>query len=97
MNLIALRPGQTSTILELRTESALSQRLQALGFRPGKEVTMIRGAAFAGPLHVRIGTTELMLRRREALNVELEDLEFSEENLPSGQHRWRGRRGREEM
>ena len=40
-----------------------------MGFRVGKQIQMVRRARFAGPLHVRIGTTELMIRRKEAINI----------------------------
>ena len=68
-HLAALKPGQTATIAALQAEAALQQRLQALGFRAGRQVKMIRGAWFNGPIHVRVGTTEVMLRRCEAREI----------------------------
>ncbi|MDJ0716871.1 MAG: FeoA family protein [Prochloraceae cyanobacterium] len=66
-----LEPGKTATILAIKTREGLNQRLQALGFRAGREVKMIRRGWFSGPLHVRIGTTEVMVRRTEAENIYL--------------------------
>jgi ferrous iron transport protein A len=37
-----------------------------LGLRRGREVAVIRRASLGGPLHIRVGSTDLMLRRREA-------------------------------
>jgi ferrous iron transport protein A len=69
IHLASLKPGQIGTIAGLQTEAGLLQRLQALGFRTGRQVEMIRGAWFNGPLHVRVGTTEVMLRRHEAKEI----------------------------
>jgi len=40
-----------------------------LGFRSGKQVELIRKASFSGPLQVRIGTTDILLRRSEAAKI----------------------------
>lgn len=70
-NLSALEPGQTATITSIHVEEDLHHRLAAMGFRVGKQIQMVRRAHFAGPLHVRIGTTELMIRRKEARNIDV--------------------------
>lgn len=67
--LAALHPGDIATIVSIHAEEALHQRLLALGFRSGKQVELIRKASFSGPLHVRIGTTDIMLRRSEAAKI----------------------------
>lgn len=64
-----MQAGEFATITELNAEPGLRQRLNALGFRAGQQVQIIRKAWFKGPLHVRIGTTEVMLRRQEALDI----------------------------
>ena len=43
-----------------------AERMAALGLIPGKRVAMLRRAPFGGPLHLRIGPTELMIRRADA-------------------------------
>jgi ferrous iron transport protein A len=70
-HLASLKPGQIGTIAGLKTEAGLVQRLQALGFRTGRQVKMIRVAWFNGPIHVRVGTTEVMLRRCEAREIHI--------------------------
>jgi ferrous iron transport protein A len=65
----ALDVGATATIARLDSEPGLNQRLSALGFRCGRQIQTIRRGWLSGPLHVRIGTTEVMLRRREARAV----------------------------
>ncbi len=67
--LASLRPGDNAMIVSIHAEEALHQRLLALGFRNGKQITLIRKANFSGPLQVRIGTTDIMLRRSEAAKI----------------------------
>ncbi|ADE12519.1 FeoA family protein [Sideroxydans lithotrophicus] len=67
--LASLQPGDTADIVSIRAEEALHQRLQALGFRSGKQILLIRKASFSGPLQVRIGTTDILLRRNEAEKI----------------------------
>lgn len=73
LHLGQLRPGQTAIISKIQAEAGLRQRLLALGFRPNRPVQMVRWGWFNGPLHVRVGTTEVMLRRQEALEIHLID------------------------
>ena len=40
-----------------------------MGFRSGKQIELIRKASFSGPLQVRIGTTDILLRRNEAAKI----------------------------
>lgn len=67
--LATLHPGEFATIVAIHAEEALHQRLLALGFRSGKQVTLIRKASFSGPLQVRIGTTDILLRLGEAARI----------------------------
>ncbi len=69
--LAALQPGELATIVSIHAEEALHLRLLALGFRTGTQIEMIRKASFSGPLHVRVGTTDVMLRRKEAAKIEV--------------------------
>jgi ferrous iron transport protein A len=67
----SLNPGEVGTIQAIQAEQALYQRLNALGFRIGKKIELIRRASFNGPLHVRIGTTDIILRNIEAQRIHL--------------------------
>ncbi len=69
--LSSLKVGDTAVIVSLSAETSLEQRLLALGFRVGKEVQIIRKAWLSGPLHVRVGTTEVMVRRRDAKAIKV--------------------------
>ena len=61
-----LRPGQEAVIDAVHADEALHHRLAALGFRMGRSVLLLRRGIWAGPLHVRLGATDVMLRRSEA-------------------------------
>lgn len=70
--LVDLCPGATATVASLvANNDGLRQRLEALGLRPGQSVQVLRRGNWSGPLHIRVGMTELMLRRRDAACVAL--------------------------
>lgn len=69
--LTALKPGQPAAITAIHAAEALHHRLNALGLRVGKQVQVLRQAAFCGPLHVRAGSTDIIIRRRDADCIEL--------------------------
>ncbi|QDC43697.1 FeoA family protein [Methylophilus medardicus] len=71
MHLDALKPGQSAIIDRIHAEQALAQRLNALGFRAGKQLEVIRQAVFNGPLHVRIGSTDVIIRLEDAKAIHL--------------------------
>jgi ferrous iron transport protein A len=61
-----LLPGDDATVAAVGGDAPLRQRLAALGLRPGRPLTLVRRGALKGPLHVRLGTTDVILRRRQA-------------------------------
>ena len=69
MKLSCLRCGESASVTCVQGDACLVRRLQALGVRPGKDVSVIRRAAFGGPLHLRVGSTEFFLRSREAESI----------------------------
>lgn len=66
VTLETLQPGDCGSILGIDAGEALYHRLAALGLRIGKRVRLLRRAPFDGPLHIRVGMTEIMLRPDEA-------------------------------
>jgi len=70
MNLLYnLKAGDFATISgidAMNVEQSLCQRLMALGFRVGKNIKVMRKASFRGPIHVRVGSTDVILRESEA-------------------------------
>lgn len=71
MSLDNLNPGEFATIRAINAEDGLHQRLNALGFRVGKRIELIRRGRFHGPLHVRIGATDVIMRRTEAHRIQI--------------------------
>lgn len=64
-----LEAGDFATISgidAMNVEESLCQRLLALGFRVGKKIVVMRKASFNGPIHVRVGSTDVILRESEA-------------------------------
>ena len=55
--------------MAIQADVDLKQRLAALGLRVGCEVHVLRKASLGGPVHVRVGTTEVIMRRIEAKRI----------------------------
>lgn len=69
LTLAELNPGDNGIIAHLKVDEALYQRLSAMGLRIGRPIRVIRRAALSGPIQVRVGFTDLILRRADALNI----------------------------
>jgi len=61
--------GELGEIASIQADTDLKQRLSALGLRPGCTFRVLRKASFGGPMHVRVGTTEVIMRLKEAKRV----------------------------
>jgi len=71
MTLSELPTGETATIAALTGQPDIRTRMQSIGLRVGREVAVIRRSRFGGPLQVRIGTTDLLIRPQQAMQVVL--------------------------
>lgn len=69
--LSSLRPGEHAIISAIHAEQGLYQRLTALGFRIGKRIDLIRRGPCSGPVQVRIGHTDIVLRLSEAKRISI--------------------------
>jgi len=67
--LAELKPGDSGIIARLKVDEALYQRLSAMGLRIGRPIQVIRRAAMSGPIQIRVGFTDLILRRADARNI----------------------------
>ena len=72
-----LAAGHSATISSLAVEPGLRHRLQALGLHRGQRVQLLRRGWWAGPLHLRVGMTELMVRRADAARVGIDQVAIS--------------------
>ncbi len=71
ISLAQLNVGLSATVCQLLGGKETNARLHALGIRPGQQVRVIRSAAFSGPLQIRAGQTDSILRRSEARNIQV--------------------------
>ncbi|MEX5726751.1 ferrous iron transport protein A [Rhodovulum iodosum] len=67
-------PGQTCRIRRLCGCGPVRQRLLDLGLQPCREVTVIRSAPLRDPIELRVGDSFIVLRRREAAQVEIDNV-----------------------
>lgn len=64
-----LANGASARVVSLNVANDLRLRLAALGLRQGQSVCVLRRASMGGPLHIQVGTTEIMLRRQDAARI----------------------------
>lgn len=69
MTLKTLDVGDSAVIDSIVADTDVAYRLESLGFVPGKTVTVIRRKT--GGSHVRVGTTEWVMRDSTADFVQL--------------------------
>lgn len=70
-DLSLLHEGDSAVIQSIEADEALHHRLQALGFQSGKSVSVVRLGRFRGPLQVRIGMTDVIIRRCDAAKIKV--------------------------
>jgi ferrous iron transport protein A len=63
--------GHCGTIVQIDADSDLAARMSALGLSPGRRVRVIRRSPFQGPIQVRTGQTDLIIRRAEADHIQV--------------------------
>ncbi|AZN38160.1 ferrous iron transport protein A [Iodobacter ciconiae] len=69
MTLADLPLNIPARILSARLDADLCQRLAALGLHVQRDVQVIRRGVMGGPLQLRVGSTEFMLRRNDARQI----------------------------
>jgi len=69
-NLSCLRKGERGMILGIHAPDGTRQRMQSMGLRTGHEAEVIRCSRI-GPMHIRIGSVHLIMRRRDAARVSI--------------------------
>jgi len=72
MNLEQLKSGQWAKIINIQARGAIKKKLFILGFRPGKEIKMIKSAPLKDPLEVSLNNSHLSIRRSEAAQIDIE-------------------------
>ena len=67
-----LKPGESCRISKLNVSGAALQRLVAMGFLPGAEVSVLRNAPLLDPFDIQINKTMVAVRKAEASGIEVE-------------------------
>ena len=71
VRLDSLRPGDKCKIKDIVEPGALEQRLLALGFIPGVEVTVVRNAPLVDPVELLLRGSYVSIRHAEAEKIEV--------------------------
>lgn len=66
-----LGPDDVGTIKNINAGQELSRRLAGLGLRSGIHVRVIRHSPMKGPIQIRVGSTDLIMRLDDAANIEV--------------------------
>ncbi|KGY13130.1 iron transporter [Vibrio tubiashii] len=64
-----LKPGNKGVIVSHGSRGAIRQRLLDLGLIPEMEIEFVRYAPLGDPLEVRVGLTNVVIRKAEAQTV----------------------------
>lgn len=72
MFLSQLKPETAGTIAAIHAGQDMRRRLAGLGMRLGIRVKVIRLSPLDGPMQVRVGSTDLILRRSDAAHIEID-------------------------
>lgn len=64
-----LKPGERAKIHAIEADALLQHRLIAMGFHYGKVIEVIRVAKFNGPIQVRLGSTDIIIRQQDARQI----------------------------
>lgn len=66
--------GTVARVLSLDVGLEYRRRMAGLGLRPGVAIRVIRRSPLKGPLQVRVGHTDLILRRSDAARIRVEPM-----------------------
>jgi ferrous iron transport protein A len=64
-----LKPKEVGTICSHNSQGAIRQRLLDLGLIPETEVKFVRYAPMGDPIEIRVGLTNVAIRKSEAETV----------------------------
>ena len=67
-NLSGLLKGQRAIIIGIHAPDGIRHRLQAMGLRTGREAEVVRRPRL-GPMQIRVGSVNLIMRRRDAARI----------------------------
>lgn len=71
-SLLDLDKGKKACVLECRGGCGLANKLNAMGIRPGKEITKISDAFIGGPVTIKVDNTSIAIGHGMASRIMLE-------------------------
>ena len=70
--LVDLAVGESAVIEDIvSNDTQHVKRLHGLGLRKGKVIKVLRKGLTGSPLHVKVNTTELAIRQKDAENIRI--------------------------
>jgi len=69
--MVTMKVGEKAIIKEIHASQDIRARLSSLGLIIGKQVELIRRASFSGPLHIRLCTTDIIIREKDARYIKI--------------------------
>ncbi|MFN7570037.1 MAG: ferrous iron transport protein A [Betaproteobacteria bacterium] len=71
LSLTELATGIAAVVQGIALDFAARERLAALGVKPGRTVTVVRRMGARGPLQLRAGQTDVVLRAEDAARIQV--------------------------
>ncbi|MEG0821792.1 MAG: FeoA family protein [Burkholderiaceae bacterium] len=72
MTLDSLKTGCSARVATVGFDGSLRERLAALGVSTGRSIEVIHRLGAGGPLKIRAGRTEMVMRAAEAARIQVE-------------------------
>ncbi len=74
IKLSELEPGTKARILRIEDKGAFNRRIRDMGLNPGAEIVLEKKAPLGDPLHIKVKTLSLVIRKNEAEKIFVEIL-----------------------
>jgi len=66
VTLAAMRPGQRGVVMDVRGGHRMTERLAALGVRPGKRISKVSSMLLGGPVTIEVDRAQVAIGHRTA-------------------------------
>ena len=77
--------GRCCVIARIDAETDLTARMRALGLQPGRRIQVMRRSPFKGPIQVRSGQTDIIIRRIDAAAIQVKPCDPTPEKNPANE------------
>ncbi len=67
--------GRCCIIERIDADADLTARMRALGLQPGRRIQVMRRSPFKGPIQLRSGQTDIIIRRADAASIHVRPCE----------------------